>query len=52
MRRSARLDAVSEEQERAYCPRCETQRVVVETVPWQSNMCKECGAPIGGGADG
>lgn len=28
-----------------YCNRCHEERDVVRTVPWQDDVCAECGAP-------
>lgn len=25
-----------------HCPRCDEEVEIVETVPWQSNICSEC----------
>ncbi len=30
----------------AYCRRCECPREVVKTVPWQDDLCRQCGATI------
>lgn len=32
---------------REYCPRCDAEREVLKTAPWQLDMCLECGNEIG-----
>ena len=32
--------------ETQYCPRCEKEQPVVNTVAWQSDVCEECGTSI------
>ena len=29
-----------------FCPDCGQSAAVVQTVPWQPNFCKDCGADI------
>ncbi len=29
-----------------YCPNCDAERPVRRTVPWQSDLCAECGGDI------
>jgi transcription elongation factor Elf1 len=29
-----------------WCPKCNQEVEVVKTVPWQADVCKECGADV------
>jgi len=30
----------------AYCPNCDTEREVRITVPWQADLCLQCGENV------
>lgn len=32
--------------EEDYCPQCDTVKPIVQTVAWQPDQCRECGAEI------
>lgn len=31
---------------KAYCPTCNVDRTVVETAPWQADLCDVCGSEL------
>jgi uncharacterized protein (DUF983 family) len=41
-----RSDGLREMTYTSYCPHCDAERPIQETVPWQEDFCRECGNEI------